>query len=441
MRKTELTTSAIFGADVESAKIPNDLFSREGRQTLHECFWAEAEDGLKLPVVVHPALGDSDSFFAEAATYFSAFVPITACMRVLDKDLFSESLLKFKEIRPELSVHEVGSAVGLAIGEILTALLINSRSPIEHVSYGASRRTLSFAVYRSAALHRSLSSDVVVERWMRIREIVGMDSPIEQAASISWIRNLQSKGASPLSEGGLQDAIAETVCGRQSLSWLGAKLADSLGGVRREMEAMRGPFDDRSAAFFQLVDAVAAKFPSGELGAVCIAFFCNEILPGSLSHYRLLAPMIHSYPTVVVWYGLFASLSDRFDWREAFSGLGLKMARDLLQPFSPGLRPSCDIAFAELDVLSRLPLKADVIKPVHPRACSVEMFPGVEVFFRLGNDDDPRAQASEGRQSIEDQARRDRLLRNLLREALDLVPERKLPTSSASSNRIRRSRG
>ncbi|WP_180124905.1 hypothetical protein [Rhodoferax sp. BLA1] len=441
MRITKLTTSAIFGADLKSAQIPEDLFSKKGRQALHECFWSEYGDGLELPVALRPALGDAESLFADAATYFSAFVPITAYLRVLDNDSLKEPLHRFKEISPDLSTHQLRSAIGLAIGELLTASLRNSKSPTESASYGASRWTLSFAVYRSAALHGDLSSDVVVERWLRIREIMKMDSPMEHAASISWIRTLQGKGASPQLGDGPQAAIAETVSGRQSLSWLGGKLAESLGGIRREVEAMRGPFDDRSVAFSQLVQAVTTKLPNGELGAICIAFFCNEILPGSLSHFRLLAPLISAYPTVVIWYGMFASLSEGFDWREAFSGFGLKMARDLLQPFSPGRRPTCDIAFAELEVLSRLPLKADVMKPTHPRACSVELFPGVDVFFRFGNDDDSRAQAGDERQLMEDHARRDGLLRRLLHEALELVPERKLPTPSPALNRSKRLRG
>ena len=391
-------------------------------------------------MALRPASGDVESLFAETATYFPAFVPITAFIRVLDEDSFAEPIKNFEEFSPHLSALEVRSAIGLAIGELLTAALRNTRSPNENVSYGASRRTLSFAVYRSAALHRALLPAQVVERWLRIREIVGMDSPMEQAASIAWIRDLQGTNASLQLEEGPQASIAEIVCGRQSLTWLGDRLAASLGGIRRQVEAMRGPFDDRSAAFGELVQAVTTKLPNGELGAICIAYFCNEILPGSLSHFRLLAPLISAYPTVVLWYGLFASLSDKFDWRDAYSGLGLKMARDLLQPYSLGRRPTCDIAFAELEVLSRLPLKADVIKPAHPRACSVEMFPGVEVFFRFGNDDDSRAQASEGRQPTEEQVRRDQLLRSLLRDALDLVPERQLATPPPAPKRTKRSR-
>lgn len=441
MRTTKLTTSAIFGADLKSAQIADDLFFKEGRQALHECFWSESGDGLDLPVAIRPAFGDADSLFAEAATYHSAFVPVTAYIRVLDDDSLKEPLRRSKEISPNLSAHEIRSAIGLAIGELLTASLRNFKSPTEGASYGASRWTLSFAVYRSAALHGDLSSDVVVERWLRIRDMMRMDSPMEHAASISWIRTLQGTGASPQLGEGPQASIAETVSGRQSLSWLGVKLAESLGGVRREVEAMRGPFDDRSVAFGQLVQAVTTKLPKGELGAICIAFFCNEILPGSLSHFRLLAPLISSYPTVVIWYGMFASLSEGFDWREAFSGLGLKMARDLLQPFSPGRRPTCDIAFAELEVLSRLPLRADVIKPTHPRACSVELFPGVEGFFRFGNDDDSRTLTSDERQLMEDHVRRDVLLRRLLHEALGLVPERKSATPFPAPNRSKRSRG
>lgn len=440
MRKTKLTTSAIFGADSHSAQLHDDLFSKESRQALHECFWADAEDGLKLPLALRPAQGDAESLFAEVATYFPSYTPITAYMRVLEKDFFPEPQRKFREISPYLSELELKSAVGLAIGEILTASARTARSSIENVSYGAARRTLAFTVFRTAALHGSLESDAVVERWLRIREIMGLDSLTEQAATISWIRSIQREKSPTPPEEGLRSYISEIICGRQSSRWLSSQLAEALGGIHKEVEALRGPFDDRIAAFRILVDAVAARFPSGEFGAVCIAFFCNEILPGSLTHHKLLNPFISLYPTALVWYSLFASLSEKFELRDSFSGLGLKMARDLLQPFSMGSRPTCDIAFSELEVLSRLPLKAEVIKPAQARACSIEILPGVETVFRIGNEEESRTQTQEVRQLMDDQARRNDYLRNLLLDALDMVSDRKTPTPYPSTNRSKRSR-
>lgn len=444
MHSTLLSTSEVFGADLASPQAPDDLFSTEGRKALHECFWSDPEDGLGLPVAIRPAAGDAESLFAEVATHFPASVPVTAYMRVLEQG--SSSIGPgHVEAPPALGIHEIRSAVGLAIGELLTASL-RAKVPAEHVSYGASRRTLSFAVYRTSALHGALLSDQVVERWLRTREIVGMESPMELAASIAWVSAMQRSPADASQLDGPQADLAEVVRGREPLAWFGDRLAASLSGIRSHAEAMRGPFDDRSAVFDRLVQVVTNRIPSGELGAVYIAYFCNEILPGSLSHFRLLAPFLNSYPTVVLWYCLFAGLSDRFEWREAFSGLGLKMTRDLLQPFSPGRRPTCDIAFGELEVLSRLPLKPEVVKPAHPRACFVEIFPGVEVVFRFGSDEEARAYGTYARQvpeaRSEEHLSRDVVLRSLLREALDLIPDRQQPPRQAPAlKRGRRQRG
>ena len=440
MRSTKSTTSAIFDADSKSRQVTEDLFSREGRSTLHECFWAEANDGLTLPVAIRPALDDAEGLFAEIATYFPSFVPVTAYARVLSGAVPTDQLHLSGETRPELTSLEIRSAVGLIVGELLTASAKNVKAPAEHVSYGASRRTLAYAVYRSAAINRASPSSHTVERWLRLREIVGMESPIELAASIAWITSLQRNvpNADKFEES-LQSSLADVVCGRRPVSSFGKSLASSIDGVGQHIDAMRGPFDERAAAFDKLVRVVIGTIPSGELGSIYIAYFCNEILAGSLSHFGLLAPLLGRFPTVVLWYGLFASLSEKFEWNSLYAGLGLKVARDLVQPFSLKTRPTCDISFEELEVLSRLTLKSDVLKPEHPRVCSVELWPGVEVLVRIGIDDEARAPVGENSRRAEEDARRDYLLKNLLLDALDLLSEEK-QTTQIAAKRTKRSR-
>ncbi|RKR25684.1 hypothetical protein C8C93_0896 [Acidovorax sp. 93] len=440
MRSVKLSTAAIFGAEAARSTSFNDLFSKEGQQTFHECYWSETPDGLELPVALRPFSDDDESLFADVATYFPTFVPITAYMHVFSRLSMPQSKQRFKDIQPSLNTHEVKSAIGLAIGELLTSSARSSKFSTEHVSYSASRRTLSFAVYRSAALYSTVPSSQVVERWLRIREIVGMESQMDLAASIAWVAALQRRTTAHDIEDNIHATLAEVIAGRSPLNSFGYALASISSDMRRHIDAIRGPFDNRVEAFSQLIKTVKSEFPSGEIGAICIGYFCNEILPGSLSHFRLLTPLAFSHPTVLLWYSMFASLSERFDWQQAFSGFGLKMARDLLKPFSPNRRPTCDIAYEELEVLSRLPLKADIVKPEHPRVCLVSVFPGVEGYFRFGSEEETMTPTDTPQKPPEDQLRREALLRDLLREALDLVAEPMPPPQPSIQKRTKRSR-
>jgi hypothetical protein len=120
-----------------------------------------------------------------------------------------------------------------------------------------------------------------------------------------------------------------------------------------------------------------------EFDALTIAFFCNAILPGSLTYMKLLARLIKEYPSILIWYGFFSGLSENFDWRGVMSGIGRKLSRDICSPFSLEDQPYADVALEELVVLAHAGITVSTIKSIQQRSMLVSLLPGIEIFARL----------------------------------------------------------
>ncbi len=153
-------------------------------------------------------------------------------------------------------------------------------------------------------------------------------------------------------------------------------------------ELLTGPFDSRVEIFSKILEVVRSNPIASDIDSIAAAFFCNQILPGSFSHFRLLTRLREAFPSALLWYGVFSCLSPQFDITEFGLGLVAKLTRDLLEPFSFDSRPSCDISFDEFSVLSRLPIKSDAFKPTQPKIALVALLPGVNTFTRFASEDD-----------------------------------------------------
>lgn len=432
MPSTKLSTSEIFGKSVDSARSPADLFSfaNTGQQPLHRqhyCRWGDSDDRLSLPLAIRPAQDDAESLFADVATYFPNFSPVTAYIHVLDKRIIGLLKKDSGEVIPKAHPNEIKTAIGLIVGELLTTSeTISTRS--EGITYSAAKRTLSFAVFRAIALYRHASvADLVTERWFSARATFGMESSADQAAALLWMIKLQA-GSPPRTADNtvdpFQSVLSKVITGQQKTADLRDVIAVLMGALKKPISQLSGPFDDRASAFIEIAQFISTNRPTGEFGSICLGFFCNEILPGSLSHFKLLTPILHQYPTAMMWYGLFGSLSDDFDWRNANSGLGLKLMRDLLRPYSLDQRPSCDVAYDELDVLSRLTLKPEILKPVQSKSCSIAILPGVEISVRFDSSGSAKSIIPDDGNLIENLTMQDSRLLSILSEAVEIIGAR-----------------
>jgi hypothetical protein len=190
--------------------------------------------------------------------------------------------------------------------------------------------------------------------------------------------------------------------------------------IETHIEQLHGPYDARLAAFTQIVTAVHAESFGLECDQIAVAFMCNQILPGSLSHIAVLEKLVEVFPAAIVWYGFFAMLSTsnkRSDQSQPRS-LMLKLERDLVAPFSIVRRPTCDISLQELEVLSRVNQRPDWLNPSQQRALLVSIAPGVDIFARIPGDGDGGRESARRDQDTE--AMRTRIS-GLLEEALAVL--------------------
>jgi len=447
MRRTLQTTSELFtGATAVGDKL-GDLFSfNKGsrEQVRHQCFWARGEL-MGLPNAVIPTNYDLESFFADIATYYPAFAPVSAYAHVLTADVAPALELtdQSEMLSPNLDEHSVKSTIGLAIGETLTAGA-NLTVQQEAITYAACRRTLAFSLARAAGLYPGYAPKAVAEKWLRTREIARMETPVQLAAAILWISSLQHHQSENIPESMstsmLQGQLARVLRGKTRQEVLIDEFALLLPAIRTHAAQMSGAFDGRINAFTRIADIVATSDLSAEIGATYLGYFCNQLLPGSLTHFKVLTPYLSRYPSALVWYGLFAGLSSQFDWRGIYSGLGLKLARDLTAQFSFSDRPTSDISFEELEVLSRLPLRNSILKPTQQRACAVALMPGLDVYVRMSMADEQGGGAVADASDRQQQTRREQRLIALLQEALSVVSPPQT-TQSASPKRAKKLRG
>jgi hypothetical protein len=409
----------------------DDLFSStlSGPAKRHETYRSDEQAGLNLPVAVVPDEFDLEDFFATTATYYQEFSPVSAVVHVLGRDesrILSDRRPKSQR-RSDTShtFREKRACLGATIGEAVISgigFLESGTAP----AYAACRRTLAFALGRSAIVNGTLlTPDTLVERWASLRRLTGLSVSDSTVAAVRTAHVIAFELSQDAELGAIDHslaiAIGDFVTGNDvDGSELLRLLIHRYPRIEAHIEQLHGSYDARLAAFTQIVTAVHAESRGLECDQIAVAFMCNQILPGSLSHIAVLEKLVEVFPASIVWYGFFAMLSTstkRSDQSQPRS-LMLKLERDLVAPFSIGERPMCDISLQELEVLSRVNLRPDWLNPSQQRALLVSIAPGVDIFARIPGDGDGGRESARRDQDIEAMRAR---ISGLLEEALAVL--------------------
>lgn len=454
-RRLALTDILQIGGPVASRR-PRaaDLFSISGKAELrvHECYWSDNTDpDNSLPVVVFPADNDLETFFADAVTFHSDLVPISAQFHVLNSDL-RHLLVEVGSSKPagrSSKNHQSVLArrkllVSLAIVEATSELLASGEEP-DYLPYAVSRRTLSFALARGAELYPSYAPARIASRCIQLRQLTGIKVLPEVYAAITRIVDFVANPPPPLDhvvgdESSLLDVrLYELLNKETSDNYFAEYLSQSYGGLADYRRVYSGAFDGRMNAFQNIVDVIGARSRGDLFDSVAISFFCNAILPGSLTHIELLTRMLHIRPTILVWYGFFAGISENFDWRSVGNGIGQKLSRDIQATFAIENPPVADISLDELTVLQEIDAGEKLLKPVQRRAMLVSVLPGIDIFSRIAVEGD-RQPSSRGMEldfvMRERSEAKNREIRRLLEQAQALLSE---DLSSPDSPRVAKS--
>jgi hypothetical protein len=438
----------IFGNGVPAERRNGDLFSSTAGAKIkrHESLRGSGSESGELPIVLIPMDFDLQSFFADVATFYPSYSPVTAFIHVLGRDsanLFNDR--RDSRYLDRANERLILASLGVALGETM-ALGLHSAEASALPSYSACRRSLSFAINRSRFIYPSCESGHIASRWTRLRELTGLEVAGEILHSVvvahSLIFHENVRGSNSAFTGGIQASVAKYIAADIQDRDLVLEMSLNYPGLSDVLSDFEGPFDGRMKAFTRILELVDTSAQGPELGSLVIGYFCNRIFPGSFNHPRLLARVQSKYPSALIWYGLFCSLSDGFEISQFASGLLAKLSRDVRQPFNGEERPVADISLEELEVLARLPIKSDSIKPTHQKIASVSILPGVDIFSRFSLDDEksPDQQRRREIESAEIDARIGRLLKDAM-SLLDLKTISPQPlVSPQSSRRLRKTK-
>ncbi len=425
-----------------------DLFAAPEMRHLptYECTWF-GETTAELPHLIVPVNDDLETLFADVTTFYPNSAPITAFAHVLSKKIADDiRAMTFADHLSSVTNFRGRSRniwIALMIAEALSAAY-GAGGDENEISYSICRRTQSFALGRYSALYGSKNSEAIAEKWASLNGLGNTETSVAARVTAQAIRKIASaiSGRMVTSE---QDRGAGSLIELLFSRYISHEVADALKNFYPEIgEVAQGlyqHFDARVPAFERVSAVISQSGRNNELDALALGFYANLIAPGTFAHTRLLSRRLSTYPTVILWYGVFAALSEEFEAEAAFQGLGSKLIRDLEASFRISDRPSVDISIQELEILSRAGLRARVVKPLHPRALVVSLFPGVDMFMRFTEAHEQPDREIDG--SLERDAR-DRQISSLLSEIQRLLAAGRVQTASVwptpPSRRIRRVR-
>lgn len=397
------TIAQILGSKSVSGNQNHDLFAGSlNKPKLHDAYRLNFTDGLNLPHVVVTKAGDMEDFFALIATYYQDKSPITPLVHILGLET-SQLLSEIHRFAPSMNEDTKlirQAFLGAAIGEATIAGLGNLETT-NYSSYAACRRTLSFSICRSHVIHNQLlNPDFIASRWAKLRVLTGLSV---SSRSIDAVQSIYRLFVESKQDDYLLEQLSK-LFKRQDLS-LGVienYLINIYPMIREHTEALSGAFDGRLSAFTKIVNAVQLNSHGIRNDEIAVAYFLNSILPGSYNHTGVLMKLIDFYPSALIWYGLFASLSNLDGENRINPSLMNKLDRDLIEPFSFDDRPKCDISFDELQVLYRSKPRPDLILPSHQRAILVSIAPGVDVYTRYGFEAEPNYEKQTREHEIEE---------------------------------------
>lgn len=405
-----------------------DLFTDNAQKHIenYTCYRADLNDPIELPIAIVTSEDNAETLFADISTFHSNYAPLSAYTHIINPELSNIVTLDINKKSKPLTISHRSAAilVGMVIGEALTTAYAHKNTSPQ-AGYANCRKTLSFTLARAKSLYPNYDLSKVTHSWSRSNEIAGNANPNPLKNSIlSIIKNIEintttSKNKTAKKTKDPVSTLLSYANGTISSTEYQAHLTHTHPNITAHVNNLGGAFDGRIKAFESIINSMLSENTDKEQAAQCIAYFCNSILPGSLSHIGIVAALMSRYPTVLFWYGLFSGLSNEFKWPIINNGLGLKIVRDLTAPFSFESRPVSDIAYEEFEVLSRLKLKSTLIKPTHRRSISVSILPGVEIYVDLVSDDNTIRDAREN--TSPDQYAKNEKIKALLSTALELL--------------------
>jgi hypothetical protein len=448
-RENAETLSAIIGEASSQGRAPDaDLFSSTLSHSIrrHETQRLSMGDGLHLPHIIVPADYDTEDFFVSLATFYPNYAPLTAFVYVLDRE--TRTYFRQEHERgPRSSYRDSNdwqlASIGAAIGE--TYLLAISTTDVgTFPGYSACKRSLAYAICRAKSIYPFCDFYYVAKRWARLRRLTGLGVTDSSMTAVQLSHALLFDQSNTEQLAHFPPTLLEAIRSylrevRTNQFQLTTVILEMYPRLELYMDGLSGPFDARMKAFTELAAIVRSATQGRDADSVAVAFLCNLILPGSFDHARVLAKLVEWYPTALIWYGIFSAVTGGMTQNTANYGLVSKLIRDANCNFSFENRPECDLSLDELEVLSRLSLKPEAIRPSHQKVASIALLPGVDVFSRISAESESTEDRDRDRRIVESRELNLHVTK-MLEEAILVLRRNRAFDPLRASSRIRHTR-
>ncbi|MDB6059251.1 MAG: uncharacterized protein JWO95_3095 [Verrucomicrobiales bacterium] len=334
-----------------------------GRNELLAIWMNHPTEKPLLPAALVCEDGTENDWSAWISTYAPRLRPFSAYCRLLPRTFF----VRYAE---QSSKSNLGEILWPVAGLILGELLVSSRLPdkaLDNVSGAACASTLSFAIFRAAAMYGgTVSWRELTERWLTVRMVTKQrERPLDHfdigriCADVLTAFGTFEVEREPERRDSVVEACRDLMRSPQRTP----TPFFSIPGFGETEDKMHGSREDRVIAFDRFATSVNQEPVElqSELLSFALGYLASRIAPGTMRHATVLERTMNRCPSSALWYGFCAGFGDT-DRSSAMSntrrGVDLpigarRLARDLTRDGTILDPPTCDIAFRELLVLSR----------------------------------------------------------------------------------------
>jgi hypothetical protein len=365
-----------------------------------------------LPTMIITPDGEAQQFLVALSASPQAPIPFTALCRVLTRE---EARTQFNEPSEEFDETLLRATAVLCMAEAV--LHSEGKFTLKTLGPAACRRTVAFAWARACATGaRKNALDVLVRRWTETYALMG-HSP-SSLTSIGLTVNsvlgvlralfFDRDGRSFHADGQLAIVQAIIAGNERAIAYAWQALARELS-LSASLEEILAASREERGGFLQQALRLHATTKPGSSATVGCAFLATLVAPKSLEHLEILRSV--NRPELVFWYALLASLQYPLPILTAYGSLGFRILRDIKRIDDPVSAPTADIAYQELQTISRLGLEALGKRLGHVGEIEVELVPLVSATFsfpsRTGRSEVQESPAREARSvnGLNDQTR------------------------------------
>lgn len=356
-----------------------ELFSEGGRGAVLGFSSKSLELGYASPAIVILPESKTSELFSWLKTYAAETYPLSQFGRVVSIDDF-RSVERVKD-SSNVFWKRPDRWSSVVLGEILAQS--DSDPVVSSLPLSRANATFSFAVAKSAVAHRS---DLVSEECIRRLRVLSEDKRfLDRSLSLTDIIPIWERVGTVWDELAGLPQLLRLIKVSQSKDLFEPPYAAARNKVFEEL--LSDSVEQRVLAFRSFVN-VQASVERHQAGPFADAFeiaLAAFLVGRGTSHVFLLKDMARKYPSVYVWFGLFAGLAGPVYWDVAWARAAKGIEKTLSVQFSWAEPPLCDISWPEYSWVASTDnekLIAEIPKQL-PKVLTIEIFPGTTCQLRL----------------------------------------------------------